>query len=121
MTRISLAFLGILFAVRATFAQTPDCASDHSFARAGHPERTPWYAHSSDTGRYIGYYVGGGCRFYRVGEDRRAWEGTWGWDYHGFCWPSRVALDWWHGRRYQGGQGAYQTDEPQVLEHSKER
>ncbi len=42
-------------------------------------------------------------------------EGTWGWDYHGYCLPSRVILGWWHGRKYQGGEGAYSTDGPRPL------
>jgi hypothetical protein len=74
-----------------------------------------WWARPSDTGRYIGYYVGGGNPFYRHGEDRHIWEGTWGWDYSGFCFPSRIVLDWYHGWRYQGGAGAYRTDGPNLL------
>jgi hypothetical protein len=89
--------------------------SDHTFERAGHPEQIAWYARPSDTGRYIGYYVGGGNPFYRHGQDRYLWEGTWGWDYCGFCLPSRVVLDWFHGR-YQGGYGAYKTDGPHFVE-----
>jgi hypothetical protein len=89
--------------------------SDHTFERAGHPERIAWYARPSDTGRYVGYYVGGGNPCYRHGQDRNPWEGTWGWDYRGFCLPSRIALDWFHGR-YQGGQGAYRTDGPHFVE-----
>lgn len=39
-------------------------------------------------------------------------EGTWGWDYRGWIIPRRVNLLWWHGRRAQGGPGAYKTDGP---------
>jgi hypothetical protein len=28
--------------------------------------------------------------------------------------PRRVTLEWWHGRRYQGGTGAYQSDGPKL-------
>ena len=119
MTRLGFALLGVLFIACGAVAQTPDCAPDHKLAHGGYPHCTSWYARPSDTGRYIGYYVGGGCPFYRVGEDRHAWEGTWGWDYQGFCWPSRVVLDWYHGRRYQGGQGAYRTDGPRPIQHLK--
>lgn len=28
--------------------------------------------------------------------------------------PIRVALNWWHGQRYQGGIGAYKIDGPEV-------
>jgi hypothetical protein len=61
----------------------------------------------SDTGSYIGYYVGGGAAC--PGEPRFVNEGTWGWDYQGWLFPRRVMLDWWHGRRYQGGSGHYRT------------
>jgi hypothetical protein len=80
---------------------------NHTLQRAGNPQIVAWYAQPSDTGSYIGYYVGGGaaCR----GEPRNINEGTWGWDYQGWLFPRRVALDWWHGRRYQGGIGHYRT------------
>ncbi|MBI3821148.1 MAG: hypothetical protein HY289_00540 [Planctomycetes bacterium] len=65
----------------------------------------------SDTGRYIGYHVGGGAGQPRKAEPRQDDEGTWGWDYQGWL-PRRVILGWWHGRRYQGGTGAYATDGP---------
>jgi hypothetical protein len=82
-----------------------DCMDgDH---RAGNPRAVACWAVPSDTGSYIGYYVGGGaaCR----GDARCADEGTWGWDYSGCILPRRVALGWWHERRYQGGVGAYST------------
>jgi hypothetical protein len=43
------------------------------------------------------------------------------WDYHTFCWPSRVVLDWYRGRLYQGRWGTYRMDGPPVLESGKER
>ena len=64
----------------------------------------------SDTGHYIGYYVGGGCGRPHKAEGRSPNDGTWGWDYRGWLIPRRVVLGWWHGRRYQGGTGAYKTD-----------
>jgi hypothetical protein len=84
--------------------------------RAGYPSRVSCLARPSDTGAYDGYYVGGGspCRGCGPGAD----EGTWGWDYLGRCWKSKVALLWSHGR-CQGGTGAYQTDGPQLLGHDK--
>lgn len=82
--------------------------------RAGYPsEVSPW-AHPSDTGRYVGYQVGGGKA--RHGDGPGPDEGTWGWDYGGFCVPSRIMLDWWHGERRQGGAGAYKVDGPRPLE-----
>jgi hypothetical protein len=82
-------------------------SGQHTFKRAGNPTAVAWYAVPSDTGSYVGYYVGGGapCR----GEPRTPDEGTWGWDYQGWFLPRRVMLDWWHGRRYQGGIGHYRT------------
>jgi hypothetical protein len=70
-------------------------------------------AHPSDTGHYIGYYVGGGSACPADGPFVD--DGTWGWDYHGICIPSRVILDWFH-HKYQGGYGAYATDGPRPVE-----
>lgn len=78
-----------------------------------------WWALPSDTGHYIGYYVGGGCGKPCKAEPRHVAEGTWGWDYQGWLVPHRVMLDWWHGRRYQGGTGKYQSDGPKFF-HEKE-
>jgi hypothetical protein len=110
MARYSFALLAIVYSSGFAQAQHAD--------RAGSPDHTAWYARSSDTGRYTGYYVGGGnaCR---SGQERRTSDGTWGWDYCGFCLPSRINLDWYHGRRYQGGPGAYRTDGPRFSNHAK--
>ncbi len=85
--------------------------------RAGNPTSVAPWARPSDTGRYDAYRVGGGapCRGEGPGPD----EGTWGWDYRGLCLPSLTALGWYHGRREQGGTGAYATDGPKVLEKLK--
>jgi hypothetical protein len=107
MNRFFLSLLALAGAAGLSAAQS----HDHS----GDTEHTAWYARSSDTARYVGYYVGGGAASRLHGEDRRVQDGTWGWDYHGFCLPSRVMLDWFHGRRYQGGQGAYRTDGPKLI------
>jgi hypothetical protein len=106
-------FVLLLLALAATAGFAAAQSHDH----AGNAEHTAWYAHCSDTGRYVGYYVGGGAASRSHGEARSVEDGTWGWDYHGFCLPSRVILDWFHGRRYQGGQGAYRTDGPHLLKH----
>jgi len=71
-----------------------------------------WYARPSETPAYTGYYVGGGSAF--GGSCRTPEEGTWGWDYQSYLLPRRVVLYWSHGRRYQGGTGAYRTDGPHV-------
>lgn len=78
----------------------------------------PW-AVPSDTGRYIGYCVGGGSPFH--GEPPAPYEGVWGWDYSGVCFMPRIALWWNHGRRYQGGPGAYRPDGPRPVQEHKER
>src|SRR5438046_2744401 len=72
-------------------------------ARAGYPLVVSPWARPSDTGRYIGYTVGGGALSYRKGEPPLPDDGTWGWDYQGGFFRRRVILNWWHGRRYQGG------------------
>jgi hypothetical protein len=87
-------------------------APDHTMHRAGYPQDVACYAVPSETCHYIGYLVGGGAAYH--GEYPGRLEGTWGWDYQG-CIPRRIALGWWHGRRYQGGTGAYQTDGPHVF------
>jgi hypothetical protein len=74
----------------------------------------------SDTGHYIGYYVGGGNGRPHKAEARREDEGTWGWDYQGWLIPRRVFLGWWHGQKYQGGTGSYRTDGPHLYREKEE-
>ena len=68
----------------------------------------------SNTRNYSGYWVGGGLPI--KGERPHLQEGTFGWDYFGGCFKRRVVLNWSHGRRYQGGMGAYKTDGPKLHE-----
>ena len=76
--------------------------------RAGNPHCVAPWARTTYGPDYSGYYVGGGNP--RLGGDERCpCEGTWGVDYS--PWWSRVRLNWWHGRRYQGGEGQYEPDE----------
>lgn len=86
--------------------------------RAGCPSEVSRCARPSDTGRYVGYQVGGGAApwCWSRADAPTPEEGTWGWDYSGLCGPSKVILGWWHGRRSQGGGGAYRTDGPRPLE-----
>jgi hypothetical protein len=91
------------------------CDDGASHERAGHPNEVAPWAHPSDTGRYVGYEVGGGAAHARHAEPPSPDDGTWGWDYHGSCLPSRVVLGWWHGRKPQGGTGAYNSDGPRPL------
>lgn len=84
--------------------------------RAGYPRMYSDHLEPSATTGGIGYYVGGGVPFgVRRGDGPSRWEGTWGWDETGHGWfRRRVILGWSHGRRYQGGAGAYRTDGPIV-------
>ena len=83
--------------------------------RTGHSERLECYAQSSNDCQYSGGYVGGGTRFHGCG--RFAQEGTWGRDYCGWRLSHRPWLNWSHGRRSQGGSGAYKTDGPKLVGH----
>ncbi|QDU28567.1 hypothetical protein ETAA8_36700 [Anatilimnocola aggregata] len=78
---------------------------DH--CRAGFAQSVRAHAIPANTRYYGGYYVGGSVPL--LGEGRHSDEGTFGWDYFGFF-PKRVALNWTHGRRAQGGGGTYKTD-----------
>jgi hypothetical protein len=71
------------------------------------------HAIPSNSCHYGGYWVGGGlpCK----GEGPYLNEGTFGWDYFGIIFNKRIALNWSHGARYQGGTGAYKTDGPKLL------
>lgn len=101
-----------LLVVGSACADPPDSWDNHR--RAGFPQEVSRFARPSDTGRYVGYTVGGGAGG-RKGNQPFAHEGTWGWDYTGGLFQRRVILGWWHGRRYQGGSGAYGTEGPKVL------
>jgi hypothetical protein len=75
------------------------------------PPPVACWAVPSDTGHYIGYYVGGGC--VRHGRGPTPWEGTWGWDYCGCTFSKHIVLNWCC--KYQGGIGAYRTTGPTNL------
>jgi hypothetical protein len=81
-------------------------------AQSGWPLCIRHCALPSDTGAYVMYQVGGGCPFWHTSEPPFPDEGTWGWDYAGLWFQRRVILGWWHGRRYQGGIGAYPSEGP---------
>lgn len=78
-----------------------------STERAGYPFSISRWARCRNEPQDSGYYVGGGAK--RGGESRYFHEGTWGWDYTPRY--SKVRLDWWHGRKSQGGEGQYEPDE----------
>jgi hypothetical protein len=50
------------------------------------------WAVPSDTGHYVGYYVGGGCVWHGTGPAPD--EGTWGWDYGGLFLHPCIKLLW---------------------------
>jgi hypothetical protein len=85
------------------------CVDGH--VRAGCPQNISCFARPSILPHECGYYVGGGAPC-NEGEARYGDEGTWGWDYFGMLGLKKVALNWYHGERYQGGTGAYKTDGP---------
>jgi hypothetical protein len=86
----------------------------HTDERAGYPRCLAGHLEPSTTPGGIGYYVGGGARPGH-GEPRSYGEGTWGWDETGcHLLRHRSLLGWYHGRRHQGGTGAYGTDGPVV-------
>jgi hypothetical protein len=87
-----------------------ECPDRH--VQAGLPKNIAWWAIPSDTGAYTMYRVGGGNPYPCLADAPLPCEGTWGWDYLGKWFRSNVILGWWHGRRDQGGSGAYQTDGP---------
>jgi len=81
----------------------------------GHgPNSVPKLTMPSETKGNVGYHVGGGNPYLRFAEPRNEDEGTWGWDYQGWFLPRRILNGWWHGRRCQGGTGAYKTDGPKL-------
>ena len=82
-------------------------ASGEAPATAGDGE---WF-----TRYYGGYWLGGGSPI--RGDSPTAEEGTFGWDYFGMTFAKRIDLNWSHGRRYQGGMGAYKTDGPRIQRH----
>lgn len=97
----------------ATPLANPPLEDDN--ARAGYPQEISRFARPIDLRAMIGYAVGGGAANFHKAEPPLPDEGTWGWDYSGCWFHRRVANGWWHGRRYQGGSGAYKTDGPRVL------
>ncbi|HZN36016.1 MAG TPA: hypothetical protein VFB80_19435 [Pirellulaceae bacterium] len=84
-------------------------AADH--CRAGWPMLIRHHAIPSNTRHYGGYWIGGGVPLF--GDSPSLVEGTFGWDYFGAM-NKWIDLSWSHGRRYQGGGGAYRTDGPKL-------
>jgi hypothetical protein len=86
----------------------------HTDERAGYPRDLSGHVEPSITAGGVGSYIGGGVCLGR-GDPRRRDEGTWGWDETGsHLFRGRALLGWSHGRKYQGGTGAYVTDGPHI-------
>jgi hypothetical protein len=101
-----------LFAGVAVADPTPGPAEPASCRGSG-PPPVACYAVPSNSGHYIGYYVGGACQC--RGEGPTVTEGTWGWDYCGCLFPKRIILRWCHCRSCQGDTGSYRTTGPTNL------
>lgn len=115
MTRSSLTIMLACFSLAAIAALS---ASAHppvdDDRRAGRPQEVSRFARPADISRSFGYMVGGGAVNRHKADPPGPADGTWGWDYSGWLIHRRVDLGWWHGRRYQGGSGAYKTDGPKL-------
>jgi hypothetical protein len=85
----------------------------HTLARAGQPQRVRRLSLPTYTRAYDAGWVGGGGGF--RGDAPRINEGVWGRDYVGLVYPRRVWPHWTHGRRQQGGTGAYKSDGPRLI------
>ncbi len=93
----------------ATSSSQPDASQNIArHYRAGWPQCVSRWACPSCGCPESGDYVGGGAPF--CGDARCPHEGTWGWDDNGRLFSKRIWLGWHHGRRFQGGTGAYRTD-----------
>jgi len=112
-TLIVLGFMSVRLA--ASDHRCDTCERYDRHACAGWPQCISRWARPSYGCHEWGCYVGGGAPFH--GEGRYGHEGTWGWDYHGRLFTKRIWLGWHHGRRDQGGDGAYRTDGPHLLHH----
>ncbi|MCY2976069.1 MAG: hypothetical protein NTW52_15545 [Planctomycetota bacterium] len=88
------------------------CMNGHE--RAGYPLCVGNFAKPSISSDYSVGYVGGGSLF--SGFQRFPSEGTFGLDYAGHWFSRKTWLHWSHGRRYQGGAGAYATEGPKLHE-----
>ena len=107
----ALCFGFVLLVNQGVAAETTGNNSSPTFdwsrmRRAGFPQSVAFWAKCQRQKNYHGYYVGGGATFF--GEERTPHEGTWGWDYAPRF--SRIRLKWFHGRKYQSGEGQYETD-----------
>lgn len=114
-----LALVGGIEAERAKAAEYTTAEATAAYQlecrkrRAGYPDRVAPYARCTYGRDYCGQYVGGGAatigrRLSLHSEPRYPDEGTFGIDYAP-PW-SCVNLMWYHGKKYQGGEGQYQPN-----------
>lgn len=89
------------------------CPSERSCQRGERSQTVHRMALPAYNCRDCGYFVGGGLPVLGEGPCQYH-EGTWGWDYAGILFNKRVALNWGHGSRHQGGTGAYKSDGPKL-------
>jgi len=94
-------------------------ASCCEVARSGDTACPACWAIPTDPYRYSGYYVGGGTCCPYASCPRYGDQGTWGWDYVGYCVKPLVRLAWWKSPHYQGGPGNYAPDGPNCMETLK--
>jgi hypothetical protein len=76
--------------------------------RSGDPDCVYKWAQPTYSQKYTAWYVGGGGGFIK-GRSRTPQEGTWGLDYGGLFGHAKVWLNY-TCNRYQGGEGAYETE-----------
>lgn len=85
-----------------------------SCVRSGCPDCVGRFAKLGVTADHSVGYVGGGGSFL-LGGPRTPSEGTFGLDYRGHWFSRHVWLLWNHGRKHQGGAGAYASDGPKII------
>ncbi len=84
--------------------------------RAGWPNDVRKHAICAVNDHYYAWYVGGGAGLpFLKNRHRTPTEGTWGLDYSLWKKPRTVWMKWTCGR-YQGGEGAYETDHKPLFE-----
>ena len=102
---------GTVFGLLLFVGQAIVASAEDDLVRAGCPNQISRHARVSNAKGYVAYYVGGGASPHK-GENRTSREGTFGVDYMpivpGF--RNGVVLQWWHGRRPQGGPGQYEPN-----------
>ncbi|HEX5272339.1 MAG TPA: hypothetical protein VFW33_17700 [Gemmataceae bacterium] len=86
--RLGLLIVPLLVVSLARADEPAPCCAPHARPVPG----VAWWARPSDTGRYVGYQVGGGCPW--RGDGPGPDEGTWGWDYGGLLVHPHINLLW---------------------------